>query len=825
MLTWKLKDNWSMKEANALKWVPATVPGSVYQDYLNNGLMEDPYYRDNELQALELMEHDFIYRTVFDVEETLLQCAHTLLHFDGIDTLADITLNGTLLGHADNMHRVWEYDVKQLLHEKNNELRVILYSPVNFVREMDKQDPDIAMSVDAMRGASYLRKAHGMFGWDWGPRLPDAGIWKEVSLFGVEEARISDVCISQKHEENRVDLALEIRLETFDEIRSEDYLIKVTAVDPSGKTCAETEQELGKRVDLRISNPQLWWPNGYGPQNLYHITVELCQGDRVLDSWTRRIGLRTIRLVQEKDQWGVSFCHEVNGVRIFAMGADYIPNDNILPKVTPERTRQLLSDARDCNFNCMRVWGGGCYADDVFLDCCDEFGILVWQDFLFACATYDLTEEFEANIRAEFRDNIRRMRHHACLGLWCGNNEMESFIASHREEWCIKPKQFSDYINMYEYIIPRMLKELDPATPYIPSSPTSGGAFDDPDDDNRGDRHYWDVWHGGKPITEYRKFFFRYLSEFGFNSMPDLKTIESFTTPEDRNFFSYVMEKHQRCVNGNGTIMRYLQQSYQLPSTFERQVYASQMLQAEAMRYGVEHLRANRGRCMGAIIWQFNDIWPCASWAMIDYAGRWKAVWYAAKRFFAPLTLVCEEDSRLFQNPNINAEPYPVRNAVHFAVLNERMESAEVCVCWEVRNADGSLSKDFDIHMENVTAEPLSATWLTEKVLENLDPFTQYVSYHMTEAGSGELLAEGCVLLIQPKYFRFADPKVQVEVVDETTILVQAEAMAKGVEVYSETADLKLSDNFFDMNPGSRKLQILSGNAEALKVRSLFDIC
>lgn len=336
------------------------------------------------------------------------------------------------------------------------------------------------------------------------------------------------------------------------------------------------------------------------------------------------------------------------------MGADYIPEDNLLGRVNKERTRKLLTDCKEANYNTVRIWGGGYYPDDYFYDICDELGLLIWQDFMFACASYELDEAFDKNIREEVRQNVRRLRHHASIGLWCGNNEMETQTL----DKCWKPseKQKCDYIKIFEYIIPQVVKAEDPQGFYWPSSPSSGGNYDNPWDENRGDAHYWDVWHGEKPFTDYRKYRFRYLSEFGFQSFPCLKTVESFTLPEDRNIFSRVMEMHQRNKAANGKIMNYMAQTYLYPGNFETLLYASQLLQAEAIRYGVEHFRRYRGRCMGAVVWQLNDIWPVASWASIDYYGRWKALHYAEKKMFAPILLSCEETGELSERPFCIAE-------------------------------------------------------------------------------------------------------------------------------------------------------------------------
>ena len=819
----KLHSGWELRDAGEQEFIPASVPGSVYQVYLDNGRMEDPYYRDNELKALELMKRDFEYRTVFDVPDEMLKREEIILHFDGIDTVGDIWLNGSHLGFVDNMHRIWEYRVKDLLKPAGNELRVELRSPVNYIRELYEKDPLISVSTDAMRGASYLRKAHCMYGWDWGPRLPDAGIWRDVTLLGADEARLDNVYVTQDHEEGRVKLNIRAQAEIFgypglSPVGGQEsggvYTLDTVITDPEGNRL-----EIGNRTEAVIDNPRLWWPNGYGDQPLYTVRVELHKDETLLDVWEKRIGLRTMRVVQEKDQWGTSFCHEVNGVRIFAMGADYIPEDNILPRVTRERTYDLLLQAKNAHFNCVRVWGGGNYPYDAFWDACDELGLIVWQDFMFACAVYDLTEDFERSIRAEFVDNIKRIRHHASLGLWCGNNEMEMFVAGDQGEWCLKPSQRSDYIKMYEYIIPQVLKEHDPQTFYWPASPSSGGCFDEPNAENRGDVHYWDVWHGNKPITEYRKFFFRYVSEFGFQSFPALKTVETFTRPEDRNIFSYVMEKHQRNSSANGKIMNYMGATFLYPTSFDVTLYASQLLQAEAMRYGVEHFRRNRGRCMGSIIWQLNDCWPVASWAMVDYEGRWKAAQYYAKRFFAPLLLSCEEEGILSQDTNVNAEPFELKKSIRLCVSNESMQERQVRVHWQLREASGRVKES---HTLNLTVSALSSYWMERVPLQYADTYQDYVSYELEE--EGETLSAGSVLFCAPKHFRFQDPQLKVEALSGDEILVTACAYAKSVEILNGDDTMLLEDNCFDMNPGSRKIRVLRGEPAQLRVRSVYDI-
>ncbi|NLG25016.1 MAG: glycoside hydrolase family 2 protein [Clostridiales bacterium] len=798
---------WQMRPANEDGWLPATVPGSVYADLLRAGRMEDPYWRDNEDAALRLMDQDYVYRRAFELDEAMLSADALLLQCEGLDTLAEVYLNGRLAGRADNMHRTWVFDVQGLATPGRNQIEVRFSSPTRFIKQA-YADVRADGSSDAMVGFPHLRKAHCMFGWDWGPRLPDAGIWREISILAIDRARYADAAVRQRHEGGRVTLRFETDIES--EVGERDYTERVTVIAPDGARYTSD----GSPIELDA--PMLWWPHGYGDQPLYGVRFELLDGEELLDSRELRIGLRTITMRREKDEWGESFATCVNGVDIFAMGADYIPEDNILSRVHPERTRALLNDCVLANFNAIRVWGGGYYPDDWFYDACDELGLVVWQDFMFACAVYELTPAFGENIRAEIEDNVRRLRHHASLGLWCGNNEMEMFVD--QGVWVSSHKQKADYIRMYEFLIPMVLRELDPDTFYWPASPSSGGGFDAPNDPDRGDVHYWDVWHGNKPFTEYRKFFFRYASEFGFQSFPSRRTVESFALPEDMNIFSYVMEKHQRNNAANGKIMNYLAQTFLYPNSFDRMLYASQLLQAEAIRYGVEHWRRHRGRCMGAVYWQLNDCWPVASWSSIDYFGRWKALHYAAKRFFAPVLLSCCEESTLTQDPNVNAEPYELKKSARLNLCNETMAPVEATAAWALRD---NLGRVLESGEEPVSAPALTAVWLKGRDFPDADPRRHYFSYELLIGG--ERLSGGTALFCAPKHFGFVDPQLTIAV-DGDQVTVSAAAYARSVEIVCEDGDVVLSDNYFDLNADSRTVRILRGRGEVFSARSVYDI-
>lgn len=805
-----LNGAWEMRVAGEAKWEKATVPGSVYNDLIEVGRLPDPYWRDNEMLFLKLMDNDFEYRRHFEVSKELLACDAVLLRCEGLDTLADVSINGKLAGSADNMHRVWEFDAAELLHEGENEITVKFSSPTKYIKEAYAECA-VDGSSDAMVGFPHLRKAHCMFGWDWGPRLPDAGIWKDITLVGVQQARIDSVYVTQEHTNGQVVLSFETGIDLYDD-DPEALSCVVTVTSKDGREYTQNEDG-----DILIEDARLWWPNGYGSQPLYTVKARLLRGDTERDKWEKRIGLRTMTVSRDRDEWGEGFAFTVNGVKIFAMGADYIPEDNIFPRMSEERTRKLLSDCVSANMNAVRVWGGGFYPHDYFYDLCDELGLVVWQDMMFACAVYELTPEFKENIRRELIDNVKRLRHHPSLGLWCGNNEMEWQI--HDDRWILTPKQYGDYIRMYEYLFPEVLEEYDPNTFYWPASPSSGGGFDEPNDFNRGDVHYWEVWHGNKPFSDYRNYFFRFASEFGFQSFPDGKTVQSYTLPGDRNIFSFVMEKHQRNGSANGKIMNYMAQTFRYPADFDTLVYASQLLQAEAIRYGVEHWRRNRGRCMGAIYWQLNDCWPVASWASIDYFGRWKALHYYAKRFFAPVLLSCSEEGVITQRPNVNAENYEqIEKSARLCVSNETRSAFQGEVRWALRDTSSKVLKDGSVA---VSVPALSSVWLDKMDFADAPLYGSYLSFELI--ADGKAVSSGTAIFCPPKHFAFVNPELSYTVSGDE-LVIRSKAYARGVQIESADGDALFSDNYFDMGAGEKRVKILSGSPKSVKLSSVYNI-
>ena len=814
---------WVMEEALGRRDIPARVPGSVLCDLLENHLIPDPFQGENEYDARALFDRDYAYTRSFQLTAAFLAREHVMLYCQGLDTLATVYINGQEAGKADNMHRPWRFDVKRLLRSGENRIRVVFASPNRFLREAADADPEITYEAAGnMRGSHALRKAHCMFGWDWGPQLPDAGIWRPMALESWSGERLREVQVRQRHYRDYAELEVTPLLVSG----AECVRCRLELMRPDGSLCVREDGLTGGACALTVERPQRWWPRGMGEQPLYTLRVTLLDNEgNVQDRWTRRIGLRALTVERRRDPWGESFALSCNGVPFFAMGADYIPQDSLLPRVTRERTRRLLRDCAEANFNCLRVWGGGYYPDDYFFDLCDEMGLVVWLDLMFACNVYRLTGAFRENIRREAEENLVRLRDHACLGLVCGNNEMETAWCSWEDVASHPDSLRRDYLTQFEDVLQKAVHEAAPDVFYWPSSPSSGGGFDHPNDENRGDVHYWDVWHGNQPFTAYRQFYFRFCSEFGFQSFPCPKTVASFAAERERNIFSRVMESHQKNAGANQKILAYLAQTLRMPASFEGMLYASQLLQAEAVRYGVELWRRNLGRCMGAIYWQLNDCWPVASWSSIDYFGRWKALHYAARRFFAPVLASCVLEGR----------------KARFYITNDRPEDfAGELICL-LADARGQVLRT---ERRAVTCPALCA--LEAGLMDFSREFSQTLRHPEDERmvcftlldGEGNSVSEGCELFSLPKYFAFQPPRIRWEIAEEEDrfrITLDCDAAAWGVCLELSQADGRFSDNWFALLPGRpRQICLFKDSLSAplsldeaqrqLTVRSVYDM-
>lgn len=792
MIKQNLNGYWKLRQSDNDEEMRAFVPGSVCYAMLENGKIQDPFYRENAQELSNILSHDYIYSCEFNLEGKMNNCSRIVLCCEGIDTLYSLMLNGKDILHGDNMHRTYEIDVTNMLNKNSNTISVMLRQPIPFVEKKEREEH--LPTCSTVWGSPYLRKASFMFGWDWSPVVPDMGIWREISLIGFQDVKLSDLYVSQEHSAQGVKLNVSACLEQWNDWTG---TVSVELISPDG----EKNEKIVDASDLTdntfktsfyIEQPQIWWPNTYGNQPLYKVSVKAVCGEMICDELEKSIGLRTLTVCKEKDDFGESFCFEINGIKIFAMGADYIPEDYLLTRCSKKRTERLIHSCINANFNCIRVWGGGIYPDDYFYELCDKYGLIVWQDFMFACSVYSLEPKFLDSTIAEFKYNIKRLRNHPCLGLWCGNNEQE--LAWIDWGWYIEcsEKLKADYLHLYEKILPDIIAELDPQTFYWPASPSSGGNFDIPNDENRGDMHYWRVWHGKKPISDYRNIFPRFISEFGMQSFPNYKTVNSYTEAEDRNIFSPVMEEHQKSAAGNERIVYYESLEYRMPTSFEGHIYLSQVMQAEGVRCGIEHWRRNRGRCMGAIYWQLNDCCPVASWSSIDYYGRWKALHYAAKKFYSPFLLSACEDKKVINLYLTNDKRCSVSGKLRWWL---RHNNGEICTLGERCLSAGLLS----------TQEILKLDF-SDKLLQKQELRSTYLEFNFT-TGTGEVSGGTC-LFVPAKEFSFENPHLRFCIDEEENayvVRISSSSFAKFVCLDVKSFDIVFSDNYFDISVGETK--------------------
>lgn len=808
MQTCTLNGTWQLSAGHrSLESVDMQIPGTVLSGLLAAGKIKDPFYRTNEDATRALFWKDYVFTRTFDVDEELLAQQHIVLVCEGLDTLAEISINGTFLAKTDNMHRTWKFQAKKLLHPGKNEIQIVFRSVLRFIEDYpyEAHKKINYIPCGSMKGNQLLRKAHSMFGWDWGPQTIDAGIFRDIYLQGYSHARIEDIRIHQQHAKN---VSVQTSITLSESVPGQKLCVELSedgADKPLQTKLCKTNADGVAAVDFVIENPKLWWPNDYGDQPLYIVRTTLLDEDGTsLESITRRIGLRTLTISQEKDEWGNEFAFCVNGVKIFTRGGNYIPDDCLYTRITEKKLDYILESCRRAHFNCVRVWGGGYYPSDAFYDLCDEKGLIVWQDLMYACNVYDVTDAFAENCRQETYDNVRRLRHHASLGLWCGNNEIESAWDHWGDFQKETPYLRADYIRLFEEVLPKAVQEADGETFYWHSSPSSGGCFDNPDDANRGDTHYWDVWHGQKPFTDYRKYFFRFCSEFGFQSFPCAKTVNSFTLEDDRNIFSRVMESHQKNDAANGKMLYYLSENLRYPKDLTHLLYASQVLQGMAIKYGVDHWRRNRGRCMGTLYWQINDDWPAPSWSSIDYFGRWKALHYMAQKFYAPHAVsMTLEDHRChvyFSNESFETTEYSLTLSIRDLSVNvletyetkgnspafSAIETAVVDICsWEDQKDDVFL--EAVIHTKD------------QKVLKDVETLVPY------------------------KYLNLKNPVISTEAKetnDAFILHISSDCFAPFVALDFDDADVIFSDNFFHLTDKTvqdiivKKEDILQGHFE-----------
>ncbi|MBN1657718.1 MAG: glycoside hydrolase family 2 protein [Anaerolineae bacterium] len=807
---------WQFRQFGTEEWLPATVPGGAHTDLLALDRIPDPFVGDNERRVQWVAEADWEYRHQFAVTPELFRQPQVWLVCDGLDTLATVRLNGHELGRAANMFRPYRWDVKPLLEADGNELRVVFDSPVRLAAAQQAVRPMPGVS-QAIPGGPYLRKAPCQFGWDWGPQLPPVGIWKELWLEGYAGARIEDVHLRQQHAGGQVTVEASVAVESCEQA-PRSLLVRIVAPDGQVFEGRAAVAGRGGTLQIVIPDPHLWWPNGYGAQPLYQARVELHQADSLLDRREYQLGLRSLELRQEPDEWGRSFTFVVNGVPLFAKGSNWIPADSFPTRISDDYLANLIRSAAETHQNMLRVWGGGFYEEERFYNLCDRYGILVWQDCIFSCSVYPLDDpDFLENVRVEIVENVRRLRHRASLALWCGNNEMEWGWV----EWGWKGPEYADmkaaYDRFFHHTLPAWCAAEDPDTPYWPSSPSSATPFENPNGQGQGDAHYWDVWHGRKPFTAYRSQFPRFMSEFGFQALPPLETIRAYAAEPDWNMTSYIMEQHQKNASGNALMVAQMLDTFRLPNDFESLVYLSMVLQAEGIRYGVEHWRRHTQRVAGTLYWQLNDCWPVASWSSLDYFGRWKALHYAARRFYAPVLLSIQDA--------------PPCQSLYLS--SDLLKEWQGAVHWALTTLDGKVLAS---GAQAAHVAPLGVTAVdTLDFSTYLDDDTRREVVFVAELWHGDKrLAVQTAFFVPTKHLSLADPQIHASVTLKEGLLaveLSARSLARLVECSLAGADVVFSDNYFDL-PAGQVVRVtaplpagwdLDTARTALRVRSVYD--
>jgi len=801
-------------------WYRASVPGCVHTDLLNNKLIDDPFYRDNEKNLQWIGKTDWEYRTTFNVTAELLDRTNVELVFEGLDTYASVFLNDELLLDTDNMFRTWRANAKPLAKPGANTVRIRFRSPINEVLPiMAKMDYELPAGNDQGEKTSpHTRKAPYQYGWDWGPRFVTSGIWRPVFLEAWDNARLADLHIVSR--EIRADVAnLTAEVEVIAAAHTDATIVVDNLTDKTVASRRHISLTPGtNRVALNVAipHPALWWPNGLGAHPLYTFKARLLINGKPLDEMTKRTGLRALELRQQPDQSGKSFTFVINGVPVFAKGGNWIPADSFPSRITKDKYRQLVESVRDTNMNMLRVWGGGIYESDDFYDLCDEMGILVWQDFMFGCSLYPGDEAFLDNVRQEATDNVKRLRNHPSIVIWVGNNEIESGWFHWGWKGKLPAKLWDDYLKIFYGVLPEVCRSLDPSRPYWPSSPSSN-LEDDPESQKMGDLHYWQVWHASAPFTEYEKQFPRFMSEYGFQSFPQLETVTTYTAPADRDIKSPVMLAHQRHPRGNQLVREYMLREYPEPKDFESFLYVSQVLQAEGIKIGAEHLRRIMPHNMGSLFWQIDDCWPVASWSSIDYMGRWKALQYYAHRFYNDILL----------------SPHEENGSLNFFIVSDRLQPTAARLKVSLLDFEGHSLWNQEQAVE--VAALNSKSYLNipiDNLLAGKDAKSVFLFAELLVGGTSVSRNEH---FFQPyKNLLLRPPLISAEVVGTRAgfrITLSSDKLARAVYLSAPDCAGFFADNYFDLIPG-RKVEVefrtrdpvkLADFQRRLKIRSLAD--
>lgn len=802
--------DWMFKACEEDQWLPAKVPGCVHTDLLRNGKIEHPFYGMNERDLQWIDKKDWEYETEFSISEEWLTLTHLDLVFDGLDTYADVYVNERHVLSTDNMFRVWKADVRQLVSAGINKLRVRFRSPVREdLPKLDKLGYSLPATNDQSDGGGlgdqkisvFARKAPYHYGWDWGPRFVTSGIWRAARLEGWSGYRITDVFIKNNVVTvSRASLTAVIELEC-----DAGYDGEIRLSTDQGAWSRDVRLEPGTQIvelDVEITEPKLWWCRGLGDPHMYTFTAALIREDRSVCEKTIKTGIRTVKLMTQADKDGAAFYVELNGVPVFAKGANHIPNDSFVTEMTYERYRHEVATAAESNMNMLRVWGGGIYEDEAFYSLCDEYGILVWQDFMFACSMYPGDAAFLDNVRQEAEENVKRIRNHPCIALWCGNNEIDTAWSQYdenagwkwKEEYNAEQRErlWEDYEQIFHRILPEAINAFAPGSAYWPSSPMQGITEDGNqhafNKSTSGDIHYWGVWHSFEPFEKYNVHIGRFMSEYGFQSFPELKSVRTYAEEADLALESEVMLAHQRNPKGNQLIKQYMDLYFREPKDFPSFLYLSQVLQAEAMKTAIEAHRRKKPFCMGTLYWQMNDCWPVASWAGMDYYGRWKALQYYAKRSFQDVLLSIDGSvGGQIEFHVISDILIPLSGTLDIRLLSfcgEVLKQAPYPFTVEANSGVMVVSIDADVFLEGYDAKEVMIAARLEQDGQILDSKVHY--------------------LVPINQLKLEAPEIQVKEVEGgegSQFVLETKRLAKQVWISSEAEGI-FSDNYFDLLPG-----------------------
>ena len=810
---------WEFQIFNTDSWHSATVPGCVHLDLFDNDLIPDPFFGLNEPQLQWISNESWTYRLVFQLSSKVLFKKNIEILFHGLDTYADVYLNGINVICANNMFHPWSAPIKNIVNDGDNELLVQFRSPLNEVVEKMKS-MDYVLPADndqAGKTSPHTRKAPYHYGWDWGPCLVTSGIWKGVELIGWDDWHVTHFQISNKSV-SKDNAELEVELEVVAKIQE---TLKITLSELI--TGNESKQAFNVKsgvnnfsFNISMTTPQLWWPHGHGDQILHHffLTVET---DDQLEKRERKIGIRDVTIKRAADQKGESFEIFINNMPIFSKGANWIPADYFVERLQKEDYRRLLKDAMRANMNTLRIWGGGIYEPDHFYELCDEMGIMVWQDFMFACSMYPADESFLKSVKREARYQVKRLKSHASIILWCGNNEVASGWLSWGWKEELPGSIWEDYRKLFHELLPKVCNELDPQRLYWPSSPCHGTDQSNQDQIyGKGDNHYWGVWHGGDDFHAFEDNVGRFMTEYGMQSFPSMSMVQSFTHEKDRSLDSDVMNAHQKASLGTGNLMKYLEDYYRVNDDFESIVGLSQIMQAEAIRFAVEAHRRNMPYCMGTLYWQFNDCWPVISWSSIDYGGNWKALHYAARKFFSPILVSIRDLNDKIEIHVINDQHHEVISEIRLGLFN--------------LNGDILFKDSFEINVE-----PFSSTiyraFDKNDFLGGID--LSATVFRAELFVGGKVLSRAHQFFRRPKYLSIPSPKFDYKIERVRgmyVITIKSKSFLCQVHLISIKVRGVFSDNYFEMLPG--EVQMIdfepSENKELkksdLRVRTLYEM-